>query len=361
MQVSDAPRSNIASGTIEYRDEDDEPTDEIEQDDFDQDEIPFELVETRGPVFARDDDMGSSFGCMKNIQCQRATGFATEECSLPPWLVGRHGALGMSPLPYENRSQVTHSTSDSKHLIGEVGSIRELASHPILTGRKRDIHQVTSESEADETSTIDSNSSTCNDRYLKSCPISLPVQEHLERRSKKRERILVNEGIIENSALQQTTYLDAINAQIKYIKSDLLSALEKDESGTESPFFASALTSLQSMYRAKLKMLRTEPESDCPKDSAIARNTNNETIDGTWVSISRPTYQSCLGTNSNGEKLYSLGRMSFDVYKPSNLICSIQKQYNTISSVVDRDELPPYLPENLKKEANGNGNLKTHM
>eukprot|EP00569_Conticribra_weissflogii_P008515 CAMPEP_0171368190 /NCGR_PEP_ID=MMETSP0879-20121228/6581_1 /TAXON_ID=67004 /ORGANISM="Thalassiosira weissflogii, Strain CCMP1336" /LENGTH=624 /DNA_ID=CAMNT_0011876349 /DNA_START=14 /DNA_END=1888 /DNA_ORIENTATION=- len=360
MQISETSRSTIASCNIERQDEDDEPTHEIEQDDFDEDEIPFELAETRGPVFARDDDLGSSFGCMRSIQCQSATSFASKECSLPPWLVGRHGALSMSPLSSENRSQATDSTADSTHLTGEVCSIRGLSSHFILTGNKRDIHQVTSESEADETSTTDSKNGVCDDQFRKSCSISLPVQEHLERRTKKRIRILLNDGGIENSALQQSNYLDAINAQIKYIKSDLLSALENDERGTESPFFASALTSLQSLYRAKLKMSGMEPGFECPHDSTTAQYTKNENIDGTWVSISCPTYQSCLGTNSDGEKLFSLGRMSFDIYKPSNLICSIQKQYNTISSVGDRHELPPYVPEYLKKQANGSGNLKTH-
>ncbi len=357
VQVSESSTSIVASENIEYQDENDEPADEIDQHDIDGDGFPFELAETTGPVFARDDDLGSPFGCMKNIHCQSATHVASKDCSLPLWLVGKHSVLNISP--FCEKSQGTSSTADSTSWTEDISSNRE-STHLIHGSKKRDIHQVTSESEPDETATIDSKNDLCSHYALKSCPISLPVQEHLERRAKKRIRILLNDGRIENSALQQTTYLDAINAQIKYIKRDLLSTLGKDERDTESPLFTSALASLQSVYRAKLKMLGIEPDINCRKGCTTAQYTKNENIDGTWVSVSRPTYQSCLGTNSDGEKLFSLGRMSFDIYKPSNLICSIQKQYNTVSSVGDREELPPYIPDYLKEQADGSGNLKTH-
>eukprot|EP01083_Nonionella_stella_P118391 353435_1 len=57
--------------------------------------------------------------------------------------------------------------------------------------------------------------------------------------------------------------------------------------------------------------------------------------------------------------------MSFDMYQPSELICSIQKQYNTITSVETKD-LPQYVPKSLRREVDnernrdGSGRLKTY-
>jgi hypothetical protein len=72
-------------------------------------------------------------------------------------------------------------------------------------------------------------------------------------------------------------------------------------------------------------------------------------IDGTWMMISPPDYPSIIGKNSEGDCLFTLGRMTFGMFEPSDLICSIQKQYNTIKSVKSKD-LPRYVPKSLRRE-----------
>ena len=59
-----------------------------------------------------------------------------------------------------------------------------------------------------------------------------------------------------------------------------------------------------------------------------------------WVSLSKPNYPECLGMNSNGEFMYTLGRMSFDMFLPSNLKCSIHGIFNVFGDVGGDMTLP---------------------
>ena len=82
--------------------------------------------------------------------------------------------------------------------------------------------------------------------------------------------------------------------------------------------------------------------------ATLQRHGTLEEIDGTWVMVSQPEYPSCLGTNMKGDKLYTLERMSFGMYQPCNLVCSIQHQFNTISTVKNKADMPYYVPSILK-------------
>mmetsp|Transcript_39990 Transcript_39990/g.83640 ORF Transcript_39990/g.83640 Transcript_39990/m.83640 type:complete len:300 (+) Transcript_39990:6399-7298(+) len=66
--------------------------------------------------------------------------------------------------------------------------------------------------------------------------------------------------------------------------------------------------------------------------------------------MSRPNYVECLGQNSENDFLYTLGRMSFDMFRPGNLVCSVQSTHNTIKIVGEREELPECVPKSLKEE-----------
>ena len=64
--------------------------------------------------------------------------------------------------------------------------------------------------------------------------------------------------------------------------------------------------------------------------------------------------------------MFTLGRMAFDMFQPANLVCSIQKQYNTIKTVTSDEKLPTYIPPSLRQEAEhehkqtSQGGLKAH-
>jgi hypothetical protein len=147
-----------------------------------------------------------------------------------------------------------------------------------------------------------------------------------------------------------------LEAQIACAKSELMSRLEEEGTGLA---FQNALTRLEKYTKmnsttGKKRRLSSSPDKLETTD-----------IDGTWLTFSSPDYPSSLGKNANGENLFTLGRMSFDMFQPSNLVCSIQKQYNTIHSVEPKD-LPHYVPKSLRKEVEnecteeGSGRLKTY-
>ena len=54
-----------------------------------------------------------------------------------------------------------------------------------------------------------------------------------------------------------------------------------------------------------------------------------DALDGLWLQLSNPTFPGCLGTNSAGRQ-YSIGRMSFGVLKPSDMIVSMQNVKNPV-------------------------------
>jgi len=74
-------------------------------------------------------------------------------------------------------------------------------------------------------------------------------------------------------------------------------------------------------------------------------------LDGTWVNVTPPKYQESLGQTLYGDEMFTLGRMSFDMFSPKDLVCSIQKVYNEILPLED-DPLvyfPEGIPKSLKK------------
>jgi hypothetical protein len=56
-----------------------------------------------------------------------------------------------------------------------------------------------------------------------------------------------------------------------------------------------------------------------------------DALDGIWHQLSNPTFPGCLGTNGAGDRKYTMGRMSFGVLKPSDMIVSMQSVKNPIS------------------------------
>lgn len=54
-----------------------------------------------------------------------------------------------------------------------------------------------------------------------------------------------------------------------------------------------------------------EPFSVCGKDATR--------LEGTWMTLSKPNFKGCLGTNENGDYLYTLGQMAFGKLLMSSL------------------------------------------
>lgn len=61
----------------------------------------------------------------------------------------------------------------------------------------------------------------------------------------------------------------------------------------------------------------------------------NENMEGQWFTLTKPSYIDCLGYNEDGNPMYRLGRMTFEMFKPGDLVCAIQAVFNPIK-IVDR-------------------------
>jgi hypothetical protein len=127
-------------------------------------------------------------------------------------------------------------------------------------------------------------------------------------------------------------------------KLSLIIALTVSNGDVTSKSFLSALEELTSLYRSTGLDAR-----DCNRGNV---NSSSKYIEGNWLTLSRPNYAECLGTNANNEFMYTLGRMSFDMFTPGNLVCSIGGVFNSIDVVDIREGLSSVksIPKGLKSE-----------
>ena len=278
------------------------------------------------PIFAFDNDYPSSLptGPVSSCQFKRKTPDSIEPFSA--------AATGSSLRPTFGASSQSPLHSSMSCCVEDV--IRSYSAYPnhyLYTSDKPPLsrsiaHPITSESEADDSVYVSGMSHNSSASIRAS---SVATSRHTNR-GRKRMRVSLDE----DSSLDEAF----LQARVYRAKKDLLSSPED----TTSKTFSESLKCLEK-----------------------ANKRSSEGIDGTWIMISPPDYPSCLGTNVNGDKLYTLERMSFGMYEPGPLICSIQQQFNTITSVKSKAEIPQYVPSSLKKEVDDesgkcSGRMKTY-
>lgn len=82
-------------------------------------------------------------------------------------------------------------------------------------------------------------------------------------------------------------------------------------------------------------------------------------VEGMWIEISKSKYPECLGQNQSNDFLYTLGRMSFNMIAPNDLVCSIQGSFNPVHAVRHRSQLPSCLLKEMAhqypKDSSGGG------
>jgi hypothetical protein len=124
----------------------------------------------------------------------------------------------------------------------------------------------------------------------------------------------------------------------------LLLALTVSSGDVTSKSFLSALEQLRSLYQ--------KTGWDARYYNRENANSSSKYIEGNWLTLSRPNYAECLGTNANNEFMYTLGRMSFDMFSPGNLVCSIGGVFNSIDVVDINQGLSSLksIPKGLKSE-----------
>ena len=102
---------------------------------------------------------------------------------------------------------------------------------------------------------------------------------------------------------------------------------------------------------------------DTTKSDTRFTNDVNSTSEGTWLTLTKPTYFGNLGANDDGDPMYTLGRMAFDMFSPTRLVCSLQGNFNTVHKVSDADraKMLDCVPKALKEEVeSGDTILRTY-
>lgn len=128
--------------------------------------------------------------------------------------------------------------------------------------------------------------------------------------------------------------------QIEGIRDEIIVKLRENGGDVDDPVVKTGLSILESFYLTSDLDARGVDLGEFPYDT-----------DGTWLTLSRPTYSESKGKNRYGESIYSLGRMSFDMFRPTNLQCSIQGIFNTVQLLdPTKGELPYSMPKQIRKE-----------
>lgn len=118
-----------------------------------------------------------------------------------------------------------------------------------------------------------------------------------------------------------------------------IAALSKAEGDTKDPGFVRALDKLVELYDPTTfdARIRTSKKEDLRSH-----------LGGSWMTLSKPNFAGCCGKNPNGDSQYTLGRMSFDMFRPGKLVCSIQGTFNEVHSVSRKDRKAiETVPKNL--------------
>ena len=69
------------------------------------------------------------------------------------------------------------------------------------------------------------------------------------------------------------------------------------------------------------------------------------------MTLSKPNYSGTIGKNEAGDSMYTLGHMSFDMFRPTKLVCSIQGTVNSVHTVSRKDrEAIQYVPSSLLQD-----------
>ena len=150
----------------------------------------------------------------------------------------------------------------------------------------------------------------------------------------------------------------------KSIRSEMIESLQRVQGDVKDKRFLSTLEILSNFYKTSGRDARVSPwcgrrnaddsgiegGSYGYSGSEIGGPTASDLLEGNWVTMSRPNYIECLGRNGENDFMYTLGRMSFDMFQPGGLICSVQSTHNTIKIIGEREELPANVPKSLKEE-----------
>jgi len=124
---------------------------------------------------------------------------------------------------------------------------------------------------------------------------------------------------------------------VQQARDGLLHALAVSGGDTDSTDFTRSLQVLQEHY------------------SNTSNSNSNNNTQGTWLTLTKPSFFDCLGDNDQGDPLYTLARMSFNMFQPANLICSLQGNFNCVERVTDKTDVT--VPKSLREAVGGDATV----
>eukprot|EP00550_Attheya_septentrionalis_P010671 CAMPEP_0198302922 /NCGR_PEP_ID=MMETSP1449-20131203/56620_1 /TAXON_ID=420275 /ORGANISM="Attheya septentrionalis, Strain CCMP2084" /LENGTH=719 /DNA_ID=CAMNT_0044005401 /DNA_START=187 /DNA_END=2346 /DNA_ORIENTATION=- len=74
-------------------------------------------------------------------------------------------------------------------------------------------------------------------------------------------------------------------------------------------------------------------------------------LQGVWWNLCKPNYHGCLGMNATDDPMYHLGRLSFDMFGPKDLVVSVQATFNTIRRVTPSEFSRVAFPKRMIPQA----------
>jgi len=176
---------------------------------------------------------------------------------------------------------------------------------------------------------------------------------------------------------QRTAPLDAAMSgltleeqELHETKLDLLKELARSGGDPTTPVFRDALDQLTALYslggwdaREDPALSRSYHGDDGSSPPTNPADADGPALEGTWLTLSRPSFPGCIGRNERGEFEYTLGQMSFSMFSPNDLVCSIQGTFNKVEVIRDEEARRKLedLPKALKAEVKrGESILRTY-
>jgi len=140
----------------------------------------------------------------------------------------------------------------------------------------------------------------------------------------------------EHFSLEQMT--ESAMKELEKYKSQLLEHLGDANGETACPEFLKCLDKLQDFKESLPQEVQYE----------LGR-ADIKQLDGVWMVLSKPNFPECLGKSANDKYMYTLGRMSFDMFKPIDLVCTIQDMYTTVLEVDSMSRVPSSLRQEVTR------------
>jgi len=163
----------------------------------------------------------------------------------------------------------------------------------------------------------------------------------------------------------ETDSISTIANNIEKDRDDVLHILAISDGDVESNDFKTKVDLLEKKFlRTELdtRMISKHDQTDGFLNS-VSETSVATSIEGMWLTLSKPNFFGKLGENDNGDPMYTLGRMSFDMFSPTNVVCSLQGNFNRVEVVSgeDRKAMLDAVPKKLREEVeSGKTVLRTY-